>query len=110
MVTPDGYAASEVLQALILALNSRLASGTAPESLRVVGVSRGNTQWPISVEVAVTKSGWHVPRMFEVHFTAEDAHGTALSELGAVLATNVLTVIEEWLAIGPVPGVNELEA
>lgn len=107
-MTVDGHAASEALRVLVQALDSCQQSGAGSGSLRVVGVVRGRDQWPISVRVTVTKASWRVPRTFEVHFTVEDAGGIALSELGAVLATNVLTLIEEWLAIGPVPGINEV--
>lgn len=107
-MTVDGHAASEALPVLVQALGSYQQSCTGSGSLRVVGVVRGRDQWPISVQVTVTKVDWRTPRTFEVHFTAEDAGGVASAELGAVLATNVLTLIEEWLAIGPVSGINEV--
>ncbi len=77
-------------------------------------VTPGSDQWPISVQVTVNKADWRAPRTFEVPFTvddfdAEDAGGTPLAEVGAMLATHVLILIEEWLAIGPVGGINEVK-
>jgi hypothetical protein len=38
------------------------------------------------------------------YFTAEDT----LAEVVEALANNFLVLIEEWLAIGPVPGIKEI--
>jgi hypothetical protein len=112
-VALGGYVASEVLQAMVQDLGSYHQFRTGPESFQIVQVAPGRNQWPISVQVTVMKTGWQVPRTFEVAFTVddfdpEDTGATPAAEVGAVLATNVLVLIEEWLAIGPVPGIKEV--
>lgn len=106
------YVASEILQALVQALDSRRQYGT-PEAFWVVGATPGSDQWPISVQVTITKPDWSTPRTFEVPFTvddfaAEDTGATPATEVGAGLATHALILIEEWLETGPGPGIKEV--
>jgi hypothetical protein len=82
-----------------------------------VNVAPGRGQWPISVQVTVTKSDWPAPRTFDTHYTAdhvssyftgEGTSDTALAEVAQVLAKHIFILIDEWLAIGPVPGIKEV--
>lgn len=107
------YVASEILQALVQALGSYGQFRTGPESFWVVEATPGSDQWPISVQVTVTKSGWPAPRTFEMPFAVddfdpEDTGATSAAEVGTGLATLILILIEERLAIGPGPGIKEV--
>lgn len=107
-----GYVASEILQALVQALGSHRQFGW-PEAFQIVNVAPGRDQWPISVQVTVTKSGWPVPRTFEMPFTvddfaAKDTGDTPATEVGTGLATYALHRIEELLHTGPGPGIKEV--
>lgn len=102
------YVASDILQALVQALAPNTQYGTR-EAFWVVEATPGSDQWPISVQVTITKTGWQTPRTFEVPFTVDDFaakdNGTfPAAEVAAGLATHALILIEEWLAIGPIPG------
>lgn len=109
-----GYVASEILQALVQALESHGSFRTGTEFIQIVQVIPGRDEWPISVQITVTKSGWSAPRTFEVpfavdDFASEDTGVTPAAEVGAGLATHALILIEEWLHTGPGPGIKEVK-
>ncbi|MGI8647724.1 MAG: hypothetical protein ACR2JX_05790 [Mycobacteriales bacterium] len=113
----DGYIASDALAALVQHLGSYHQFRTGSESFQIVQVAPGSDQWPISVQVTVNEADWRTPRTFEMsfnvddfeYFDVEDTGSTPLAETAEVLARRVLVLIEEWLAIGPVGGINEVK-
>ncbi len=112
-MTEGRYVASEILQALVQALGSYGQFNTGAEAFWVVGAAPGSDQWPISVQVTITKTGWPASRIFEVPFTvddfaAKDNGAFPAAEVGAGLATHALIRIEEWLHTGPGPGLKEV--
>lgn len=109
-----GYVASEILQALVSALESHEPFRAGLESIQIVQVVPGREEWPISVQVTVTRAGWPGPRTFEVPFAVDDfasenTGATPSEEVGAGLATHALILIEEWLHTGPGPGIKEVK-
>lgn len=109
-----GYVASEILRALVQALESHGPFHTGSESIQIVQVVPGRNEWPISVQVTVTSISWREPRTFEVPFTVDDfasenTGATPSAEVGAGLATHALILIEEWLHTGPGPGIKEVK-
>ncbi|MFJ4410231.1 hypothetical protein [Streptomyces sp. NPDC088910] len=86
-------------------------TGHSPQAgaLRIVDAQGTGTGWPIRVRGTVESDQWQSARTWETEFVPEDTlAGESAEGNASALADCFLILVIEDLAVGPVPGIQEI--